>query len=1424
MAAFFVPAAPWQAAATPPPLGSTCTIEGTTGPDTLDGTAAADVICGYGGDDTIDGLGGDDLIIGGAGDDNLLGGDGIDDIRGNGGTDTLTGNAGNDLLYGDGGNDSVDGSEDDDTVTGGPGDDTLTGGLGADTLWGQAGIDTGNGGDGADKIDGGGDADVLHGNVGADQVTGGTGDDDLYGDEDDDVLRGGTGNDDHFGGVGNDTVYDQDGVGFVDTVSCGDSASDIAYVDTFDSVNVDCETKKAIDRDDPVAVNDTKTVIEDAGPRIIEVLANDTDTDGGAIRITAVSNATHGTVSLPASKKRVTYEPDPDYCNTPPGTAPDTFTYTLSPGGSIGTVSVKVACRADNPTASDDTDTVLEDDPATTIDVLANDSDPDGVGLVIDTVTQPTNGTVVKTNGGADLTYEPNADYCNDGLTTDDFDYTLTNGGDTGTVQVTVTCVQDDPVASNDTKTVLEDASATTIDVLANDSDADGDAFSITSTTDPANGTVAVTNAGADLTYTPDADYCNDPPGNTPDTFDYTLTPGGATGTVEVTVTCVNDDPVADDESFATAIGNTVFVVDDPTDAAPSESGPHKTITGDILDGDTDIDSAGPLTITAETVASADGGSAVIEADGDFVFTPKAGTSCTDHTDSFDYEVNDGDGGTGAGTVTITIANCVWYVKNNAAAGGTGVSSGPFDTITEAETASLAGETIFVYNGDSTSNGYGGDGLVLKNNQQLIGEYVGLTVGGDTLVAPSAFFPPILTATNADVITLASGNTLAGLLLDPNGTGGGIAGGVGDNGGTVTKVKVSDEGTAGTQPMVELDGVSGTWNLSGISGDNHFATGLTSGSVGLRLNNTTGSISIIDVDLTPDPFENNSFITGGAKVVDATNAQAVSGKMFARAESSTTGGVTWSNVSANAGTGMNFTGVQVTTAGGTGFSATSSGPITIGSNSSIVNTNGRALVVQNTTIAAGNIAFQKVSSTGGDVGILLDNTGNLGRLTVAGTGGTCTNADTSGCSGGTITGQTGADSSSATPGGTGIVLNNTLNPSFVRMWIHGVSNYGIRGTNVAGFTLNNSVINGLNGDSLVNDDASARFTNLTGTVNVLSSFFSGGYTDNLAIETTSGSATVTMSVVTFGTSAADTSAPRNDALRVETTPAASALSLAVTNSAFQNAAGDLLSFDHNGTGTGSVTLGGNTFSDSNPAISTGGGGVSLFQGGGTGATTMTINNNTFRDAVGYGVLISKSTPGASTMSGTFQNNTIGVSGTANSGSREGSALKIQNIGGGSVSWTINSSNQIYGYNNYGIEVQAGGGASAQSGQINATISGNTIAEAGNTAGTIGIPKNGVHANIGTVSGDTFQACLDVKTNTLDQSGADAVPPTIGSKDVRYRQRQSTTILVPGYAGAPNDNIALQTYVDSLNSGTVDVLASNTHPTGGGFQTAAACPT
>lgn len=182
---------------------------------------------------------------------------------------------------------------------------------------------------------------------------------------------------------------------------------------------------------------------------------------------------------------------------------------------------------------------VTEDDAATEIDVLAND---DVNFEDIATVSEPGHGTAAIVDGPDRVSYEPDPDYCNDaGGIPDTFTYT-TDEGLAGTVSITVACVNDPAAAADDLRTVAEDAAATPFDVTANDDDPDGGEIGIASATDPAHGTVVVTQGSPDtLTYEPDDGYCNDDAA--PDAFSYTLEDGGDSAAVAVTVTCAPPTP-----------------------------------------------------------------------------------------------------------------------------------------------------------------------------------------------------------------------------------------------------------------------------------------------------------------------------------------------------------------------------------------------------------------------------------------------------------------------------------------------------------------------------------------------------------------------------------------------------------------------------------------------------------------------------------------------------------------------------------------------------------------------------------------------------------------------------------------------------------------------------------------------------------------
>ncbi len=95
------------------------------------------------------------------------------------------------------------------------------------------------------------------------------------------------------------------------------------------------------------------------------------------------------------------------------------------------------------PTAKNDVAVVMEDAAATAINVLANDTDPDGGPKVVASITQPAQGSTALAGGG--VTYQPKPNYCNDlGGARDTFTYRL-NGGSSATVAVTVQCVLDPP-------------------------------------------------------------------------------------------------------------------------------------------------------------------------------------------------------------------------------------------------------------------------------------------------------------------------------------------------------------------------------------------------------------------------------------------------------------------------------------------------------------------------------------------------------------------------------------------------------------------------------------------------------------------------------------------------------------------------------------------------------------------------------------------------------------------------------------------------------------------------------------------------------------------------------------------------------------------------------------------------------------------
>lgn len=206
-----------------------------------------------------------------------------------------------------------------------------------------------------------------------------------------------------------------------------------------------------------------------------------------------------------------------------------TTTYTITAtgvGGSV-TATADVVIINQPPIAGMDSAETYQDTPII-INVLANDSDPDGDLLSISSVSQGAHGSVIL-NPDKSTIYTPSSGFKG----SDTFTYSITDGhGGTAsaTVSLTILAINHPPVAVNDSAEVFQGGTVS-INVLANDSDPDGDALHIVSFTQTANGAVIDAGNGV-LRYTPAPGFTGT------DTFSYIAQdPSGATSAASVSIT-----------------------------------------------------------------------------------------------------------------------------------------------------------------------------------------------------------------------------------------------------------------------------------------------------------------------------------------------------------------------------------------------------------------------------------------------------------------------------------------------------------------------------------------------------------------------------------------------------------------------------------------------------------------------------------------------------------------------------------------------------------------------------------------------------------------------------------------------------------------------------------------------------------------------
>jgi hypothetical protein len=733
-------------------------------------------------------------------------------------------------------------------------------------------------------------------------------------------------------------------------------------------------------------------------------------------------------------------------------------------------------------------------------------------------------------------------------------------------------------------------------------------------------------------------------------------------------------------------------------------------------------DLAGALVTQFQPVSSL-GGSVTVNPDGSFTYDPPVGV--TGVSDTFTYEAT-ALGATSSATVTIQIANDIlWFVCDGCAGTNLGTLLNPFTSVGEFSAANTGpapapqpNHKIYIQSGTYDGSP---DTLALRNGQQATGQGV---AASDVLPTPVNAHPsyaaltagarPTIAPTTGNGVTLAQDNTLRHFDVGAVGAG--------------TKISGSNFGTLTANNMI-LSGAGQALDLAtGTLAATLDSVSSSSGAANIVLSSVAGALTMaggalsgaatraIDIDGGTASVTYTGTITNGGSGIRVANKTGGTVALTGPAKTLTTGANPAVTLSNNTGATIDFTngGLVIATTSGAGFSATDGGTVTVtGPNNTIDSIGGTALNIANTTIGASHVTFQRITSgtasNSAATGIILDHTGPSGGLRVTGTG-------TPG-SGGTIQHKTGANGSTST--GIGIYLNTTSDARFAWMQLNDFQNFAIRGHAVTGFVLDNSVVNGTNGtsnavaDALVagvqNGEDSIRLTDLFGVASITSTTMSGGFTDTLHVENTTG--TLTRLTVDQSTITGRDAASANDAMNVLSNNGGTVMNVTVTNSTLTTGINKVFNAGARIDTTVDVAFRGNTVTNiaTLANIVPGGGGVSF---NGLGNMTYDISNNTFDFSNGgdgiksIGVNVFKGGGSTGNFSGTIIDNTIGATGVPGSGSGPAaSALNLDSQGTG-ISTVLIQGNSVFGYDEAGIRLNNVDGSSV----LNAVVVGNTVAE------------------------------------------------------------------------------------------------------------------
>ena len=400
---------------------------------------------------------------------------------------------------------------------------------------------------------------------------------------------------------------------------------------------------------------------------------------------------------------------------------------------------------------------------------------------------------------------------------------------------------------------------------------------------------------------------------------------------------------------------------------------------------------AGGVAVVAQTTACTGiGGSLTIDALGRFVYTTPVATigvaTCA-YTATSDTGAT-GTPATATGTITITLANRVWYVKNDATGGGLGRSNDPFDTLPEAESASVASDIIFVHFGTTGTTPIP-SGIILKDGQKLWGEGIGLTVAPFGTLVPAGSRPRIsngsgdavsvpatagnrqnveirgldLTGSVNAVDVTASGTNVVGVTISDNtvsgagvegidlnaGSTGAFAATVSTNAITATGNGIDARTSAATALSLDIsnDTVVSALNgilISGAGGGTLTITGFANNTVDGNTGGTGISVNTARFDADAAAAGYQSVLGGATSVGTSGNPVGASGVIFTNVSGDLA--FTDLDVFASNGSGLLMTGTGAVNAGaGTGTR------VTVGAGVGVVEaTNGQAVDITNATV------------------------------------------------------------------------------------------------------------------------------------------------------------------------------------------------------------------------------------------------------------------------------------------------------------------------------------------------------------------------------------------------------------------------------------------------------------------------------------------